>query len=42
MDQIIFHLPKELKKEFKIKAIQEDKDMRKILVELVEKYLKGE
>lgn len=42
MDQIIFHLPKELKKEFKIKTIQEEKDMREVLVELIKKYLKGE
>lgn len=39
MDKIIFNIPDELKKEFQIKVIKENKDMTAVLVDLVKQYL---
>lgn len=39
MDKIIFNIPRELKKEFQIAVIQENKDMTVVLVELIKQYL---
>lgn len=39
MDKIIFNIPDELKKEFQIRVIKENKDMTAVLVDLVKQYL---
>lgn len=39
MDYIKFNLPTNLKKEFQIKVIKEDKDMTTVLVDFIKQYL---
>lgn len=39
MDKIIFNIPADLKKDFQIKVIKENKDMTAVLVDLVKQYL---
>lgn len=41
MDTITFFLTKELKKEFKMKTLQDDTDMTKVLIDFIEKYVRG-
>ena len=39
MDYIRFNIPTELKKEFQIAVIKNDKDMTEVLIELIKQYL---
>lgn len=39
MDYIKFNISSDLKKEFQIKVIKEDKDMTTVLVDLIKQYL---
>jgi hypothetical protein len=39
MDYIKFNLPANLKKEFQIKVIKEDKDMTTVLIDFIKQYL---
>ena len=38
MGMFTFEIPEELHKEFKIRSIKQEKDMRDILVELIKKF----
>ena len=38
MGMFTFEIPEELHKKFKIKGIEQEKDMRDILVELIDKF----
>lgn len=40
LDRIVFKLPEELKKEFQILVIKNNKDMTTVLVSLVEEYVR--
>ena len=39
MGSFNFEIPEDLHKEFKIKSIREEKEMREILVELIKEYV---
>lgn len=39
MDKIIFNIPTDLKIEFQIKVIKENKDMTEVLNNLIKQYL---
>lgn len=39
MEKIIFNCPTDLKKEFQIAVIKDNKDMTEVLLELIKQYL---
>lgn len=42
MDNITFFLSEDLKKRFKIKTLQKDTDMTKVLIDFIKKYVEEE